>query len=250
MRARVNGRGPYNFILDTGAPALFISTDVAREVGLQVENDWANVDRFEFEGGPVARGVRTRVDDPFQLIGMNAMGMPGQTLHGVIGYNLAARYRIAIDLTRRYMLWTALGFAPPEPPAGFSLSDIQDENAMRQAAASADSMEQLVRMAGSMVSALGGGRDRATLPRGYLGIEVEPLEGRLVVVAAHEGSPAAVAGLRAGDVVVEFGGRPTGELETLMEAAAQIVAGDRVEIAIDRGGGSFTFSFRAGAGYE
>ncbi len=28
VRAKINGKGPYNFILDTGAPALFVSTKV------------------------------------------------------------------------------------------------------------------------------------------------------------------------------------------------------------------------------
>ena len=30
VRAKINGKGPYNFIVDTGAPALFVSTGVAK----------------------------------------------------------------------------------------------------------------------------------------------------------------------------------------------------------------------------
>ena len=29
VRARINGKGPYNFVLDTGSPALFVSTALA-----------------------------------------------------------------------------------------------------------------------------------------------------------------------------------------------------------------------------
>ena len=29
VRAKINGKGPFNFILDTGAPALFVATKVA-----------------------------------------------------------------------------------------------------------------------------------------------------------------------------------------------------------------------------
>ena len=33
VRAKLNGRGPYNFIVDTGAPAVFIAKDVAARCG-------------------------------------------------------------------------------------------------------------------------------------------------------------------------------------------------------------------------
>ena len=35
VRAKLNGKGPFNFILDTGAPAVFIPKKVAKEVGRQ-----------------------------------------------------------------------------------------------------------------------------------------------------------------------------------------------------------------------
>src|SRR5947209_18244540 len=37
IRAKINGKGPFNFILDTGAPALFVSTALAKK--LRVEPD-------------------------------------------------------------------------------------------------------------------------------------------------------------------------------------------------------------------
>ena len=33
VRAKLNGKGPFNFILDTGAPAVFIATKVGEKVG-------------------------------------------------------------------------------------------------------------------------------------------------------------------------------------------------------------------------
>ena len=30
VRVRINGKGPFNFLVDTGAPALYISTETAR----------------------------------------------------------------------------------------------------------------------------------------------------------------------------------------------------------------------------
>ena len=34
VRARINGKGPFNFILDTGAPALFFTEAVAKKAGV------------------------------------------------------------------------------------------------------------------------------------------------------------------------------------------------------------------------
>src|SRR6266704_386511 len=54
IRAKINGKGPFNFILDTGAPALFVSTAVCKKLGIEPDkNGWGAFDRFEIEGGVV-----------------------------------------------------------------------------------------------------------------------------------------------------------------------------------------------------
>src|SRR5215468_1920472 len=34
VRVRLNGKGPFNFLVDSGAPALFVATETARKVAL------------------------------------------------------------------------------------------------------------------------------------------------------------------------------------------------------------------------
>src|SRR5438445_521353 len=52
IRVKINGKGPYNFILDTGAPALFVGTKVADKVGVKPDRDgWGKFKRIELEGG-------------------------------------------------------------------------------------------------------------------------------------------------------------------------------------------------------
>src|SRR2546421_11604773 len=52
VRAKINGKGPFNFILDTGAPALFLSKKVADKGGGTADGrGWAAFGRFEVEGG-------------------------------------------------------------------------------------------------------------------------------------------------------------------------------------------------------
>src|SRR6516225_8768808 len=95
IRAKINGKGPFNFILDTGAPAVFITNKVAEKVGAKPDKTgWASFDRFEIEGGLVVPKTTGRVEDLFQLDGMNGLGLAGAEVHGVIGYNVIARHRI------------------------------------------------------------------------------------------------------------------------------------------------------------
>ena len=53
VRVRINGKGPFNFLVDTGAPALYVATETARKVGLEPAGKgafWTPVDRIDFEG--------------------------------------------------------------------------------------------------------------------------------------------------------------------------------------------------------
>src|SRR6185369_5125756 len=37
VRAKINGKGPFNMILDTGAPAVFITKPLAKRIGVEVD---------------------------------------------------------------------------------------------------------------------------------------------------------------------------------------------------------------------
>src|SRR5438067_9621494 len=68
VRVRINGKGPFNFLVDTGAPALYIATETARKAGLEPARDefWTTIARLDFEGGARLTDMRARVEDPFQ----------------------------------------------------------------------------------------------------------------------------------------------------------------------------------------
>src|SRR4051794_27398253 len=75
VRAKINGKGPFNFVLDTGAPALFVAVPVGKKAKVKTDDDgWADLDKFELEGGLVIKKARARIETPFQLEGMNGMG--------------------------------------------------------------------------------------------------------------------------------------------------------------------------------
>lgn len=72
---------------------------------------------------------------------------------------------------------------------------------------------------------------------GGVGVELEMKDGRLTVVAPLDGSPAAVAGIRAGDAVVKIDGAPVEEMD-FSEASRRIkgTPGTKVVLTIDRQG--------------
>src|SRR5437762_771209 len=67
VRVKLNGKGPFNFIIDTGAPALIMTEAVAKKVGGETKDGWTTFDKLDIEGGvsiPKQRGVAV---DMFQL---------------------------------------------------------------------------------------------------------------------------------------------------------------------------------------
>src|SRR5688500_9725897 len=115
VRVKINGKGPYNFIVDTGCPVLIVATPIAKKAGLETEKNWAVLDTLEFEGGLVQKKVKARVETPFQLEGMNGMGLAGVELHGLLGYSVLAKYKMEFDFTRDQLKWKPLAFDPPPP---------------------------------------------------------------------------------------------------------------------------------------
>jgi hypothetical protein len=224
VRAKINGKGPFNFIIDTGAPLLYVVTDVGKKLGLKADaKGWTTLDRFEIEGGVVGTKVRCRVETPFQLEGMNSMGLAGVELHGIIGYTVLAQYRLEFDFTRDKMRWTRLEFTPPMPlPAGVSKGD----------------MSGLEAMAGLMklASFLMGPRPKTEVaPRGFLGVELEELEGAVTIRGVLPGSPADKAGLRAGDRISRVGDKHVADVAEARRLASRVREGHTVRFTIVRG---------------
>ena len=38
VRVRLNGKGPFNFLVDSGAPSLYIATETAKKIGLEARS--------------------------------------------------------------------------------------------------------------------------------------------------------------------------------------------------------------------
>lgn len=236
VRAKINGKGPFNFILDTGAPALFVATAVCEKLGVEPGRDnLGTFDRFEIEGGVVLTKVKGRIENPFQLEGMNGLGLAGAELHGIIGYNVLARYRMEIDFTRDKMTWTALDFEP-KTPVGLSSKG------------GAGGLEVI----GTIMKALGGllGKKPAPelAPRGFLGLELRDGGETPLVASVLADGPAGRAGLKSGDKITHIQGRSVIDSDDVRRLAKKLRPGDSVTLTIERNKETREIKFKAGGG--
>ena len=78
----------------------------------------------------------------------------------------------------------------------------------------------------------------------YLGTipDMVPVDAGLRLTGVREGSPAADAGIRGGDIVVEFGGRDVGDIYAYTYALQDHEPGDAVEIVVLRDGERLTLT--------
>jgi hypothetical protein len=244
VRVRINGQGPFNLLVDTGAPALFVSTAAAKAVGLGPDEDefWTPVEMLEIEGGITLRNMKARVEDPFQLQGMNALGLPGATIDGILGFTILARFRMEFDPTKDRMAWTRLDYEPKEP-------FVPKNPDARRAPADVQAMNMLGPMMKFLSFFVGKQAEDILAPQGLLGIEIEEREGKIVVTRALPGTPAEAAGLQPGDVLEEVHRSTVEKLESTHEAIAGVRPGEEVTLKLKRGDESIEATLKAAEGF-
>ena len=237
VRAKINGKGPFNFILDTGAPALFVSTAVGRQLHIEPNaNGWARLERFEIEGGVVVPKTRARIEDPFQLEGINGLGLAGVRLDGIIGYMVLARYRLVFDFTKDKMDWTQLDYKPPAP-VGL--------DGQGSAAGGLDVLGAAMKMLGAF---LGKKAAPEMTVRGFLGLELADDDNSVTIKSVLPQSPAEKAGVKSGDRITELQGRRVSDRASLRKLAGKVTAGHEVRLTVRRGETTQAITFKAGDG--
>ena len=236
VRVKINGKGPFNFIVDTGAPILIVATAVGKKLDLDADPKGVTIlDKLEFEGGVTLTKVKCRVETPFQLEGMNGMGLAGVELHGILGYTVLAKFRMEFDFTKDRMIWTPLDFKPP-PPQGIGGKGGQG---------GLEILGGLMKFLGPL---MGLGPAAPPETRGFLGIELADKEGVVTIQKVLGKSPAAAGGLKAGDRIQEINGKEVKASADVQRLAARVLAGEPLRFTIKRGEDKIDLNITAGEG--
>ena len=177
---------------------MYVATETAAKVGLKPPKKgfWTPLDSLEIEGGARLERGQGAVEDPFQLVGMNALGLPGASIDGILGFTILARFRLEIDPTQDRMTWTRLDFDPADPPVpreedGPPPVEMQLMNALGP-------------VAKGLAFLMGKQPEEVRLNRGFLGLTwAEGGPGTVRVVRVLPGSPAEAAGVKPGDHAAE-----------------------------------------------
>jgi membrane-associated protease RseP (regulator of RpoE activity) len=217
VEAKLNGKGPFRFVFDLGAPVTLLTNKAAEEsetVDKKAPKAFLMGTRGEAQikqvqiGDLVADKVPVIVMDHPVLSALS--GMLQKPLAGIIGYTFWARYRMTIDYQTRKMTFT---------PIDFEVQDLFKELPGRL---SGPKRQQTIVLA----------------PRGIWGFtlgEGEGNDGAPIIGKVVEESPAAEAGLRAGDAVAAIDGRWITKLTDAYAAAAKVAPGTTVSIEVVRG---------------
>src|SRR5262245_56697933 len=185
INIKVNGKGPYRMVFDTGAPMNLINNKLANEAGLIDKKNQppfalfgaggvAKIKMLEVGDVKVENMQATIMDHPY----IDAMSQAFGPVYGIVGFPFFARYKMTIDYQAQKLTLTPNGFDPP------------------------DTNEVLI---GTIMAAMEG-KDKAPKvisPTGQWGFRVEKAAGDkeagVVVKGVLEDSPAAKGGLKAGD---------------------------------------------------
>ena len=217
VQVKVNGKGPYRVIFDTGAPTMLLSNKVAVESGLIKKQ--ANTG---FMGlGGIVKAKDLQVGDvhakDIQVIVMDhptvkAVAEVVGPIEGLVGFPFFARYRTTIDYQAKTLTMTPNGYDP------------------------GDVMESLMK---TMMSS---NKDRkvylspSTLWGLTVGKSTSDEEDGVEVVYLFAGGVADQAGIKLGDRLLTLDGTWTDTLDDVYRAVSQVKAGRTVQVKIKRDG--------------
>jgi hypothetical protein len=244
VRLKINGQGPFNFIMDTGAPTMYVRIPVGKKLGLKpTTRGFATLDQLEIEGGAKLSGVQCVVQTPYQIEGMNAIGASGVELDGLLGYSVLAKFRLQIDLSKDRMIWTPLNFNPPPLVSGRRAANV--------APGEVDQDEEKLESTGGLLKILGPLIKPADVPpqyRGLLGIELAETGGVVSVLSVLGNSPADKAGISRGDLLTFVNGRTVKSIADAQSAMQNTTSGQAVHVVVQHEDAQFSLKITCGDG--
>jgi hypothetical protein len=218
---KINGKGPYRLIFDTGAPVTLLNNRIAKAGGVFPKNFrrpffalFGSMGDFKVKslqvGGVEAHNVPIVVMDHPTVEFVSKLVGP---IDGIVGFSFWGRYRVSIDYQAREMTFVPTTYQPP------------------------DLMQTILK-----TLTVGGGKAKTEVlaPAGQWGFrvvkEAKDAEPGVTVAEVLPGSPAAAAGLKAGDRLLVLNGRWTDSVADCYTAAAHVQPGTTARLTICREG--------------
>jgi len=221
VQVKVNGKGPYRLIFDTGAPTNLINNKLAKEAGVLKKDEKPAIplfgmggakvlDSLEISGAKLEKVPVMVMDHPTVTAISKALG----PIDGLVGFPFFARYKTTVDYQKRELTFVPNGYQPADPLKGL--------------------MEKLSRGSGKQPAAVVG-------PAALWGFTVDEAkddddEAGVTVTSVLAGSAAAEGGLKPGDRLLTIDGRWTDTLADTLRATSLVKPGRTVEVVVRRDG--------------
>lgn len=222
VQVKLNGKGPYRLVFDTGAPTNLINNKIAKDSG--VLDPKAKKPAFTLFGAMGAQEIKTLEIGEAKLEKVTTMVIDHPTVQaisealgpidGIIGFPFFARYKMTVDYQKKELTLVPNGYVP------------------------GDYMQDLM---GKMMNAQNESKEPKVIgAAGLWGVELgkekDDEEAGVVVKEVHKGGAAATAGLMSGDRVLTIDGRWTDTLSDAFLAASFVKPGKSAAVVVKREG--------------
>jgi hypothetical protein len=228
VSVKINGKGPYRLIFDTGAPVSIVNSKSARDSGMVDKNSAApwftlfnslgavKIKSFELGAVKLDNLDAAVIDHPTVDLIANSLGPIG----GVVGFPFFARYRVTLDYQARQMTLVPSGYAAP------NTEEV------------AEAIFETLTQTNSKPKVLAPAAQWGFVPRK----DKEDEEPGIVVKEVMPASAAERAGLKAGDRLLTLDGRWTDSAADAYQAARYVKPGEAAKAVIKRGKRTLTLT--------
>jgi hypothetical protein len=236
VQVKINGKGPYRVIFDTGAPTILLSNKLADEAKLVDKNTppplffgargEVKIKTVELGDAKVEKLSAVVMDHPYLL----AMSKVFGPVEGIVGFPFFARYKMTIDYeAAKLTLVPNPGFTPPDT--------------------SMEGMQKAI-----LETVMSGNQGPKVIsPAGQWGLVVQKkdsdTDAGVTIKDVMADSPASAAGLKAGDRLLTLDDRWTDTVIDAYLAASLAKPGTPVKVTLKRDGKEMEVTVKPAAGF-